>query len=290
MTLRHLRIFIEVADRGSMTATAESLFVAQPTISQAIAELERHYGTKLFDRLSKRLYITEPGRRLLDYARHITKLYDELEQTMVNPDMTGILKIGATLTVGASLMPGLICRFNETHPMVDVRVNVCNTRDIESMILKSELDFAIVEGEVQSMDIRSIPFMEDHLVLVCGRTHPLYSAGKLQLSDFAEWGFIVRETGSGTRERFESAATAEGVKWKMAWESNASDAIVNATVHGLGIGVVSTRLVTGQLESGLLQEIETTGLDLSRNFSIIHHKNKYLTDSMKQFFSLCHCL
>ena len=70
MTLRHLKMFIAVADAGSITGAAKILYVAQPTVSQAILELERHYNVKLFDRLSKKLYLTEQGKRLLGYARH----------------------------------------------------------------------------------------------------------------------------------------------------------------------------------------------------------------------------
>ena len=79
MTLRHLRIFVAVCETGSMTAAASQLFIAQPSISLAVSEMEEYYGVKLFDRISRKLYLTENGRRALQYARHIIDLLDEME-------------------------------------------------------------------------------------------------------------------------------------------------------------------------------------------------------------------
>lgn len=84
MTIRHLTIFITVADLGSMTAAAKALYISQPTVSQAITELEAHYGIKLFERFPKRIFITQNGSRLLSYARHITSLVNEMEQVIKN--------------------------------------------------------------------------------------------------------------------------------------------------------------------------------------------------------------
>ena len=94
MTLRHLRIFIAVADRESITKAAKELYIAQPTVSVAIHELEEHYGICLFERLNKRLRITEDGQRLLAYARHIVGLFEEMERTLGAPDQRGMLRLG----------------------------------------------------------------------------------------------------------------------------------------------------------------------------------------------------
>ena len=92
MTIRNLEIFVKVADLGSMTAASEALYIAQPTVSQSISELESHYDTKLFDRLAKKLYITESGKRLLSYARHIISLQGEMDLAMKDPEKAGILR------------------------------------------------------------------------------------------------------------------------------------------------------------------------------------------------------
>ena len=92
MTIRHFRIFIAVANTESITRAAQALYVSQPTVSVAIRELEQHYGTRLFERISQRLKITEAGRALLGYATHLISLYDEMEATFQNPDSHGLLR------------------------------------------------------------------------------------------------------------------------------------------------------------------------------------------------------
>ena len=116
MTIRHLTIFITVADLGSMTAAAKALYISQPTVSQAITELEAHYGIKLFERFSKRIFITQNGSRLLSYARHITSLVNEMEQVIKNQEEIGSMTIGASLTIGECLLPALISTFTKKYP------------------------------------------------------------------------------------------------------------------------------------------------------------------------------
>ncbi|MFA7068021.1 MAG: LysR family transcriptional regulator, partial [Acidaminococcaceae bacterium] len=176
MTLRHLNIFIKVYDLGSMTAAAKALFISQPTVSQAISELENYYGIKLFDRLSKHLFITEEGTKLLSYARHITSLVNEMEQSIKNVDNCSIIKIGASLTIASYLLPTLVSDFSKQYPLIQVQAITKNTQDIEELLLKNAIDFAVVEGSIHSPDIIATTFMEDNLILVCGKSHFLYSS------------------------------------------------------------------------------------------------------------------
>ncbi len=134
MTLRHLNRFIKVYDLGSMTAAAKALFISQPTVSQAIYELENYYGLKLFDRLAKRLFITDKGTQLLSYARHITDLVTEMEQAMKNPDQHGIIKVGASLTIASYLLPTLVSAFSKQYPLIQIQAITKNTQDIEELL------------------------------------------------------------------------------------------------------------------------------------------------------------
>ena len=167
MTFRHLKIFIAVAQTGSMSAAARELYIAQPTVSQVIAEIENEYGIRLFERLSRRLYITREGRQLLDYARHITALFEEMERDLHYASRNRTLRVGATITVGSCVLPALVARFEAENPSDTVEVLVDNTRVIEEKILSSELDFGLVEGDVTEPDLLSRPVLRDELVLIC---------------------------------------------------------------------------------------------------------------------------
>ncbi|SCZ81881.1 LysR family transcriptional regulator [Acidaminobacter hydrogenoformans] len=287
VTLRHLRIFIAVSDLGTMTAAAKALYIAQPTVSQAISELEAFYGVRLFERLSKKLYMTPQGFQLLDYARHISSLYNRMDMAMGDASEGSVVKVGASMTIGSCFLPQVVEAFTKKYTDVPIEAVIRNTRDIEAMILKNEIDFALVEGTVHSTNIYADPFDEDRLLLLCGRGHPLYGSGKLETTALSGKKFIVREEGSGTRELFETSMAAAGIPWQAAWVYSGSDGLISAAIHNLGIAVISRRLAAKALESGELWPLQVEGFDLIRRFFIIRHKNKYLTGPMKNFINFC---
>jgi DNA-binding transcriptional LysR family regulator len=276
-----------VSDLGSMTAAAKALFIAQPTVSQAIIELEDYYGIKLFDRLSKRLFITEKGRQLLSYARHITALVNEMDQVMKNPDESGMIKIGASLTIGTYLLPKLVNEFAKYYPLLQVKAITKNTQEIEALLMQNDIDFAVVEGVVHNPDIITTAFMDDELLLVCGRAYPLYKRARISIADMRNLHFIVREQGSGTRELFENIMDLREINWHLAWECNGSDVLKSAAINGVGVAVISQRLVENEMKTGELWSIKVEDIELKRKFSVIYHKNKYITDAMKAFIDLC---
>ncbi|HHY90320.1 MAG TPA: LysR family transcriptional regulator, partial [Clostridiales bacterium] len=153
MTLRHLKIFITVCDAGSMTAAAKKLYITQPSVSQAIAELEAHYHTRLFERLGRQLYITEAGKKLLSYARHILSLMEQAERELNDLSSSGTLRLGASMTIGTYLLSDMIKSFLSICPEVQILTTVDNTKVIEEMILSDQLDLALVEGPTHSADI-----------------------------------------------------------------------------------------------------------------------------------------
>ena len=199
MSIRHLRIFITVASLQNMSAAAEQLFITQPSVSQAIKELEQYYGVRLFERLSKKLYLTQSGEALLKYATHLIQSFDEMETMMKNKSDVISLRIGASITVGGSLINRILNEFNEQHPKIKTQVMIRNTRKIERLLLSSKLDVALVEGKVSSKDLISKSVYEDQLILVVGKQHPFYGCDKLSIYDLQGQDIIAREEGSGRR-------------------------------------------------------------------------------------------
>src|SRR5690554_380974 len=105
MTFRHLKIFIAVCDTLNMTAAAKSLYMSQPAVSQAIGELEDYYGVRLFERLSRKLYLTQAGEKLLGYARHMIRMNEDIEKEMKSLQETGLIRLGASVIIGATVLP-----------------------------------------------------------------------------------------------------------------------------------------------------------------------------------------
>lgn len=286
MTIRHLKIFIEVVDSGKMSAAATRLFISQPTVSQAIRELEEHYGGLLFERLSKKLYITEKGKRLLSYARNVVKQFDDMEEMMLQDNYVEKIRIGATNTVGNCILGEVIKSFKEINPHIDIYSYVNNTKDIEEKLLKSELDIGIIEGKVKSPDLISIPEVNDFLVLICSTTHPFALKKTVILEELENESFAMREQGSGTRELFERYMLEKEMPIRIAFEANSSDAIKKAVIDNKCLAVISIRLVEEEIKNGKIHVIQNTDCDWDRFFSVVYHKNKFVTNEMKNLIEV----
>lgn len=288
MTLRHLKIFVSVYQNQSITRASEELHLAQPSVSLAIHELEDYYQLRLFDRISRRLYVTEQGHMFYEYALHIVSLFDEMELGIRSWENSGTLRIGSSITIGSFLLPTLIKKFKADHPHMKVTASVHNSSYVEDCILNNTIDFALIEGVPESPQIIRSPFMKDRLCLICGHTHPLASQQTVPVRDLEMYDFILREPGSGGREILESLLTSLQIHLNAIWESVSTQVIVKAVAEGFGISILPYLLVADDIRKGtvLLKEVE--GISLTRDFSIIYHRHKYLTPSAKAFMELCY--
>jgi len=283
MTLRHFKIFIEVCETMNMTQAAERLYISQSAVSQAISDLEAYYGTKLFERLSKRIYLTDAGEKLLSYARHITKMTEEAEANIKSLSESGVIRIGASVTVGSAILPKLVKSFQNVSPTTSFEVIEDNTTVIESLILNNEVDLGLVEGEILSSDITIKPFLQDELILICGQEHPFSQKAVVFPFELEKENFIIREKGSGTRKLFEIKMAANNVSWSASWVCNNSETIKNAVENNLGISVISQKSVLKELENKTLFSSQIEGIAFIRQFKIAYHKKKFITQKMNQF-------
>lgn len=287
MTFRHFQIFIAVCEKLNMTAAANSLFMSQPAVSQAIAELEAHYNVRLFERLSKKLYLTHAGEKLLGYARHIMRMNNDAESEMRSLHNNSTLRIGVSVTIGAYVLPKLVSAFKQTLPNVVAEVVEDNTSSIEKLIMNDRLDLGLVEGDITLADMVSKPFAEDKLVLICGNNHPYAKRVAIEPQELARAEFILREIGSGTRSTFEIAMAVSGLTWQATWTCNNTETIKAAVEEGLGVSVMSQRAVTKEVANGTLHIVDIEGLTFKRMFKLIHHKNKYFSETMDRFIAFC---
>lgn len=277
MTIRHLKVFIAVAETGKMSAAAEKLYLSQPSVSQAIRELESHYQVLLFERLSKKLFITEAGKRLYSYDKPVVTQFDLIEENMAQEARIQQLRIGGTITVGSSLLPYFIRDLKEACPETLLYSYVNNTRIIEKKILDMELDVAIVEGRIRHPDLVSTPLVHDMLVLACSSHHPFAGKSCLQVQKLAGQDFVMRESGSGTRELFEDFLRRHRLSIRTAFEESSPDAIRNAIKINNCLGVVSIRLLEEDIRQKNIYVFTSPHREWNRLFSFVYHKDKYLS-------------
>ncbi len=288
MTIRHMVIFRTVCENGyNSTKAASVLHMTQPAVSLAIKELEQYYGVRLFDRIGRRLRITDAGQHFLQYAIHISDLFSDMESNLRDWGSRGILRVGASITIGSQFMPGYVKAFSEICPGIDVRVTIEQSERLEHKILANELDFALIEGIAHDPGLIMDAYMEDHLSVICAVGNGWTEGQTISLADFQKQRLLLREKGSGTREVFEREIAQAGIRIDPVWEAMSTTALVNAVINGLGISVLPYRLILPALRQGLICTVRVQGLNFSRNFYIIHHKDKFLTDAARRFISMC---
>lgn len=282
-TLKQLKTFLAVAEDKKMITAAKRLYISQPTVSQIIQDLENEYNTKLFERFPKELKITPAGELLLNHAKEIVAIHEHLEQSMKNVNSLRPLRIGASITIGNTLMGSLAEDLLLRHPDIDVTVFVENTGIIEHKILHNELDMALVEGIIVRQEIITEPVFEDELCLICGKKHPFAGKSSVTIEDLRNQNFIIREKGSGTRALFENIMLTHHIPFIAKWECASRSGIIDAVRHNLGLGVLSLRCVAEYIENGDIIVLPLEEVSMKRFFYLCHNKRHPITSQMKDF-------
>ena len=281
MTIRHLKIFTTVADLGGMSKAAKELHITQPSISQAIAELEKYYGVKLFERLSQKIYLTKEGELMLSFSRHILDSFEQMEAAMNQAVEKSSLRIGCSVSVGTCLIEEILDEAKERIPQCQISVIVANSSEIEQLILANEVDVGIVEGILKNKDLVITPVCEDELVLVCGKYHPLAKEKVITLDMLQGQDYASRESGSAERNQYEKLFEDAGLQLHRVFCSTNTEAIKNAVIHGRGIAVFSRRMVKQEVERGNMVVILVRDITVKRNIDFVMHKNKYISNEIQ---------
>ncbi|KAF0811739.1 HTH-type transcriptional activator CmpR [Andreprevotia sp. IGB-42] len=286
-TLRQLEVFVAVGRYESASRAAEELGLSQSATSTALAELEKQFDIRLFDRFGKRLQLNELGRQLLPKAIELLDRADEVEAALNGEAGVGHLRIGATLTIGNYLATLLVGEYLRRHPASHIKMAVHNTATVVQQVAHFELDFGLIEGDCQHPDLQVENWVADELVIFCAPEHPLARTGKATLAELTRVPWIVRETGSGTRQTFDAAMRHVLSKLDIRLELEHTEAIKRAVESGLGIGCISRLALKDAFRRGSLVPIHVDGLDLSRQFHFVVHKQKFRTPGMLEFLQLC---
>lgn len=279
MKFRHFNIFKSVCDEASMTKAAKLLFVSQPSVSQAIRELEDHYEVKLFDRISRKLYLTQAGEELYKYASHILSMNMELEGRMKDLNQSYTIRLGATVTIGTYSLAPWVSEFAKLHPEGKIRMKIMNTKEIQNQLLKSELDIALVEGMIDSESLVIRPFMKDELVVIGAKGNPVNRTIKI-MKNLEDYEFLIREEGSGSRKMFLDNVYSKSIPINIVAELNSNEAIKNGVLNNLGLGVLSRSAIS---EYDNVEIIEIEDLEMIRDYSIVYHKDKLLSKGLEYF-------
>lgn len=286
MNNRHLNIFIKVYELGSMTLAAESLFVSQPSVSQAIRELETAYNKKLFERYPKNLYPTEEGKLLYKYAKQIFGLMEQVEEEFENISGGGTLRVGTNISVGTMIMPDISVKMKEDFPNVRIKVDVSGSAALKKKLYRNDIDIAIIEDIQEDTMLVKEVFLKDRIVMVCAPGNPILKRKRVAFEHLKDCEFLLRSKGVGAREQFDHIMSIYGQSVEPLWESNNTGALINAAKAGLGVAVLPYMLVKKELDNGELEKINVEEKLLARNLNIVYHKDKVFNEWQAAFLDM----
>lgn len=290
MTLRHLRIFLSVAETGNMTAAAEKLFMTQPPVSQCIKELESHYEVQLFDRVGRGIQITAAGLALQSYAAHILQLTDDAQRHLADLRNGGTVRIGTSMTVGSTFLPELVQEFTKEVPAATLYLVVDNTTAIIDQLNTASLDLAIIEGHGFWPALVAKKLCTNELVLVCHPDHHWATMESISLNDLQGQRFLVRETGSGTRESFAAAMQMHNISWELGGSINNAETIMQLVSVGQGVSFVPRHLAKAANTLGSVAVIQVHGLNIKRDFTLVYHRNKLHNSALAKMIEIAEAL
>ena len=295
LTLRQLQIFQGVADTGSTSAAAVALALSQSAASAAIIELERLLDVRLFDRVGKRLQLNENGRAVLPQALALLDGAGALERWARDRDsQIGLLRLGASTTIGNYLLPGILAEFQKTlarpgQGALQVQVVIANTAAITRQVAAFELDLGLIEGPCHEPELTVQPWLEDELLLVTAVHDPIVQRARpITLAMLRQATWLLRESGSGTRETIDQLLTPHLHQLRAGIEFGNSEAIKRAAASGLGISCLSRYVVEDFLASGLLLAPASELPRLTRRFHLVTHGLKWPTRGLELLIGYLH--
>lgn len=286
-TLRQLEVFLATARHENISRAARDLAMSQSAASGSLKELEGQFGVKLFDRVGKRLQLSELGRQLRPGAETLLAQAQGFEQALAGEDGMGRLHIGATMTIGNYLAVGMIADFRGRHPDADVALTVANTESIAEGVAGFELDMGMIEGEFQHPELETLHWRDDELVVFAAPAHPAARSGALGDADLLSLPWIVRERGSGTRQTFDRAMHGLLPDLHIAMELQHTEAIKRAVEAGLGVGCLSRISLVDAFKRGSLVALDVPGRDFSRELFLITHRRKFHGTALQRWLELC---
>ena len=284
-TVRQLQIFSVAASHLSFARAAEKLHLTHAAISLQIKQLEDVCGTQLFDRIGKKVFLTEAGDILLDHARQILQsLKDADESLMALKGLKGGRVAIAVTSTAEYFAPGLLAEFRKAQADVRVRLLVDNREEVSRMLISNEVDLAIMGRPPADMEAEATTFAPHPFVIVAGADHPLVGRTALTLDDIAQETMIVREAGSGTRLAMEGFFREHSIEPNIDMEMGSNEAIKQAVVAGLGISFISQHTLGLELSAGRLVVLPVEGMPVMRRWFLVRHKSKRLTPALGAFW------
>ncbi len=285
-TLRQLDTFLEVARQLSVSRAADALHVTQPAVSMQIRQLEEAVGMPLFEQVGRKIRLTDAGLDVEAYAIGAVAQLKQLEDAMAQ--RRGLKKGRVTLAMVSTakyFVPMLLVKFRKRFPDIEVSLQIHNRENIMQLLARNEIDLVIMGRAPDTLDCVATAFATNPLGVISSPEHPLSRRRAAPLSMLDGQEFVVRESGSGTRQAMERLFAENDIHPRIVMEMPSNETIKQAVMAGMGLSFLSLRTIRHELASGHLVLLDVAGLPLVRHWHITHLASKRLSPPASEFKS-----
>jgi DNA-binding transcriptional LysR family regulator len=274
VTIRQLQVFVEAAQALSFARVAERLHLTPAGVSFQIKQIESQTGFALFERVGKKVALTDAGKILLGYAKQMLQSLNDADQAMTA--LKGLS--GGQVTIGLVstakyIVPHMLTRFQAEYPAVAMTLMDGNRRWIIDALAKGDIDLAIMGQPPADADVSAEPFAPHPSVIAAAPTHKLVGQGKLPASVLAGEPFVVREEGSGTRSLMDRFFQGAGLAPRIAMTTSSNETIKQAVMAGMGLALISRHTIGLELGLGMVTTLPVEGFPLMRSWFVAHRRN-----------------
>jgi DNA-binding transcriptional LysR family regulator len=286
ISLYKLEVFCRVVESDTVTAAAESIGVAQPVVTGHLRSIERRLGVKLFDRVGRRLELTDAGRVVYDWARDVGERTREAGEVIDR--LAGAVREPVTIAActGSStyLLPSLVVRFGETRPGADVQLRSLSSERVVAAVREGSCDFGVASYlDVVDVgpDLERRHLLEEDLVLVAGAGHePLGS--EIAAEELGDLSFVCTPRGSARRRTIDAHVSRLGLPpRRIVVELGQGEAVKAAVRQGVGVALLTRGSVAADLEAGLLREVAVRGPRLTFHYDVLLRRGRRLTAAQR---------
>lgn len=277
-TFRQLRLFLALAEAGSVSAAAKAMHVTQPTASMQLKEISTSVGLPLYEVIGKKVFLTDVGKALAVTAREITQSLASFEQlTYATKGIArGHLRI-AVVSTAKYFMPRLIGSFCKRHPLIDVSLEILNRDGVLGRLRQNTDDIYIMSMPPDDVVLMDEVLMPNPIVVIAASTDPLAKQKKVSLDDLSRRRFILRESGSGTRMAADQHFRRKKFRPDIRLELGSNEAIKESVAGGLGIGVISQYALHGHQKEHGVRVIDVDDFPLKSSWHLVHLAAKNLS-------------
>ncbi|BBA79669.1 LysR family transcriptional regulator [cyanobacterium endosymbiont of Rhopalodia gibberula] len=277
-TLHQLKVFETMARHGSFTRAAEELLITQPTVSSQIKQLTKVIGLPLFEQIGKRLYLTEAGKELLQTCQEIFGRLENFEMKVADLKGTrqGQLRL-AIITTAKYFIPRILGTFCQQYPGIDISLNVTNHQHIQERMMENRDDLYVVSEPPDGMGLSTQPFLDNNLVVIAPKNHPLAGKQNIPITNLDDEVFIMRESGSGTRRAIQKLFYQHGLSVEVRLELGSNEAIKHAIAGNLGISILSQHTLISEGKDSELTILDVEHFPIRRRWYVAYLEDKQLS-------------